>query len=109
MVSTVEEESMADPDYPSEKGGPISGDPPDQIRFVPAEPVLHARALAQQTRRGDPHRTAGDEEPGSGGAPGGEPLAVPGEPAPAGPVPPPGTAEGGTPAGPPAHHRQVPR
>jgi hypothetical protein len=57
----------------------------------------------------DPHRPIPEGEPGQAGAPGGEPVAPPGEESGGRPVPPPGTAEGGAPQGPPASHEQPPR
>jgi len=54
----------------------------------------------------DPHRMMPLGEPGQAAAPGGEPLAEPGEEPEGQPVPPPGTREGGSPNGPPAYHEQ---
>ena len=54
----------------------------------------------------DPQRTIPFGEPGQAAAPGGEPVAEPGEDPDAQPVPPPGTREGGNPDGPPAYHEQ---
>jgi hypothetical protein len=57
----------------------------------------------------DEHRPMPEGEPGQAAAPGGEPVAPPGEEGGGAPVPPPGTAEGGAPQGPPAAHEQPPR
>jgi hypothetical protein len=54
----------------------------------------------------DPNRPIPEGEPGQAAAPGGEPVAAPGEPGDGRPVAPPGTQEGGYPDGPPAHHEQ---
>lgn len=48
-------------------------------------------------------------EPGQAAAPGGEPVAAPGEDPGDREVPPPGTDEGGNPGGPPAFHEQPPK
>ena len=57
----------------------------------------------------DPDHPIPFGEPGQAAAPGGEPVAEPGEEAGGEPVPPPGTSEGGYPEGPPAHHEQPPK
>ena len=57
----------------------------------------------------DEHRTMPFGEPGQAAAPGGEPVAPPGEEGGGAPVPPPGSAQGGAPEGPPAAHEQPPR
>ena len=57
----------------------------------------------------DPHETMPFGEPGQAAAPGGEPVAPPGEETDGEPVPPPGTKEGGYPDGPPAYHEQPPK
>ena len=57
----------------------------------------------------DMNRPIGFGEPGHGAAPGGEPVAAPGEKGGGEPVPPPGTVEGGNPDGPPAFHEQPPK
>ena len=54
----------------------------------------------------DPQRTMPLGEPGQAAAPGGEPVAAPGEETDDRPVAPPGTKEGGNPDGPPAYHEQ---
>jgi hypothetical protein len=54
----------------------------------------------------EPNRPIEFGEPGHGAAPGGEPVAAPGEEGGGQPVPPPGTIEGGNPDGPPAYHEQ---
>ena len=54
----------------------------------------------------DPKRTIPMGEPGQAAAPGGEPVAAPGEEAGDRPVAPPGTKDGGYPKGPPAYHEQ---
>ena len=53
-----------------------------------------------------PNQTMPMGEPGQAAAPGGEPVAAPGEESGGRPVPPPGTKEGGYEDGPPAHHEQ---
>jgi hypothetical protein len=57
----------------------------------------------------DMNRPIGFGEPGHGAAPGGEPVAPPGEEGGGQPVAPPGTADGGNPGGPPAFHEQPPK
>jgi hypothetical protein len=57
----------------------------------------------------DPNRPIGFGEPGQAAAPGGEPVAPPGQEGGGGEVAPPGTAEGGNPDGPPAYHTQPPK
>jgi hypothetical protein len=54
----------------------------------------------------DPERTIPFGEPGQAAAPGGEPIAAPGEESGGRPVAPPGTQEGGYEEGPPAYHEQ---
>lgn len=56
----------------------------------------------------DMHRPIAEGQPGHGAAPGGEPVASSGDPG-GEPVPPPGTADGGSPGGPPAAHEQPPK
>jgi hypothetical protein len=58
------------------------------------------------TESADPHHPIEFGEPGQAAAPGGEPVAAPGEEAGGEPVPPPGTSDAGYPEGPPAHHEQ---
>jgi hypothetical protein len=65
--------------------------------------------MAEQTdtpNTPDPHRPMPLGEPGQAAAPGGEPVAEPGEEPDGRPVAPPGTREGGSPNGPPAYHEQ---
>lgn len=57
----------------------------------------------------DMERPIGFGEPGHGAAPGGEPVAPPGESGGGPEVAPPGTEEGGNEDGPPAYHRQPPK
>jgi hypothetical protein len=57
----------------------------------------------------DPQRTMPLGEPGQAAAPGGEPVAPPGEEGGGEAVAPPGTREGGNPDGPPAFHEQPPK
>jgi hypothetical protein len=54
----------------------------------------------------EPNRTIAFGEPGQAAAPGGEPVAAPGEESGGRPVAPPGTQEGGYEEGPPAYHEQ---
>ena len=54
----------------------------------------------------EPNRTMPMGQPGQAAAPGGEPVAAPGEDPDGRPVPPPGTKEGGYDEGPPAHQEQ---
>ncbi|HZQ78967.1 MAG TPA: hypothetical protein VFE55_16650 [Acidimicrobiia bacterium] len=53
----------------------------------------------------EPNRIIPEGEPGQAAAPGGEPVAPPGEQS-GETVAPPGTKEGGNPDGPPAYHEQ---
>jgi hypothetical protein len=57
----------------------------------------------------DPHHPIAEGEPGQAAAPGGEPVAPPGEDGGGEAVPPPGTTDGGYSEGPPAHHEQAPK
>ena len=57
----------------------------------------------------DMNRPIGFGEAGHGAAPGGEPVAEPGDEPSAGSVPPPGTDQGGYTDGPPAFHEQPPK
>ena len=54
----------------------------------------------------DANRIIPEGEPGQAAAPGGEPVAAPGEDGGQRPVAPPGTKEGGYSEGPPAYHEQ---
>ncbi|HVW31278.1 MAG TPA: hypothetical protein VHL53_01955 [Acidimicrobiia bacterium] len=53
-----------------------------------------------------PNQTMPEGQPGQAAAPGGEPVAAPGEQPDGRPVPPPGTKEGGYEDGPPAYQEQ---
>ena len=57
----------------------------------------------------DPDHPIAFGEPGQAAAPGGEPVAPPGEEGGGESVPPPGTKDGGYSDGPPAHHEQPPK
>jgi hypothetical protein len=69
-----------------------------------------AKAMsAEHDEKADPHHPIPAGEPGHAAAPGGEPVAPPGEEGGGQPVPPPGTVEGDNPDGPPAYHEQPPK
>ena len=77
-------------------------EPPHPAEGTMAREVTDAESV-------DSHRPIPQDQPGGGAAPGGEPVAPPGQEGGGAAVPPPGSAEGGAPAGPPAAHEQVPR